>query len=210
MSNRFCYIWPSTTDHGTSVIDRIPLKSLTMASSQSVSGWPWRQLWLFWRPRPLNSACADGLKLGSTNLTSDYPAIKSDPRSIAILIWSALVKQNLVDQIGWPRILIQIKLDLDWWNAPLVVTRLQCCCGRCKGCAPPIGPSSELTHAGTPYELTLLVSTVLVLTCSYRAWIVVKCCWQNPPPGIWCRPVWPAFIRDPAFIRTCLRTSCVH
>ena len=31
MSNRFCYIWPSTTDHGTSVIDRIPLKSSTMA-----------------------------------------------------------------------------------------------------------------------------------------------------------------------------------
>ena len=28
---------------------------------------------------------------------------------------------------------------------------------------PPIGPSSELTHAGRPYELTLLVSTVLVL-----------------------------------------------
>jgi len=27
---------------------------------------------------------------------------------------------------------------------------------------PPIGPSSELTHAGRPYELTLLVSTVLV------------------------------------------------
>ena len=27
----------------------------------------------------------------------------------------------------------------------------------------PIGPSSELTHAGRPYELTLLVSTVLVL-----------------------------------------------
>ena len=119
MSNRFCYIWPSTTDHGTSVIDRIPLKSSTMAS-QSVSGWPWRQLWLFWRPRPLNSACADGLTLGSTNLTSDYPAIKSDPRSIAILIWYALVKQKLVDQIGWPRILIQIKLDLDWWNAPWV------------------------------------------------------------------------------------------
>jgi len=29
---------------------------------------------------------------------------------------------------------------------------------------PPIGPSSELTHAGRPYELTLLVSTVLVLS----------------------------------------------
>ena len=29
-------------------------------------------------------------------------------------------------------------------------------------CPPPIGPSSELTHAGRPYELTLLVSTVLV------------------------------------------------
>ena len=28
---------------------------------------------------------------------------------------------------------------------------------------PPIGPSSELTHAGRPYELTLLVSTVLVI-----------------------------------------------
>ena len=27
---------------------------------------------------------------------------------------------------------------------------------------PPIGPSSELTHAGRPYELTLMVSTVLV------------------------------------------------
>jgi len=27
---------------------------------------------------------------------------------------------------------------------------------------PPIGPSSELTHAGRPCELTLLVSTVLV------------------------------------------------
>ena len=27
---------------------------------------------------------------------------------------------------------------------------------------PPIGPSSELTNAGRPYELTLLVSTVLV------------------------------------------------
>jgi len=26
----------------------------------------------------------------------------------------------------------------------------------------PIGPSSELTHAGRPYELTLLVSTVIV------------------------------------------------
>jgi len=30
---------------------------------------------------------------------------------------------------------------------------------------PPIGPSSELTHAGRLYELTLLVSTVLVTTC---------------------------------------------
>ena len=76
-------------------------------------------------------------KTRSTNLTSDYPAIKSDLKSIAILIWSALVKQKLVDPIGWPRILIQVKLDLDWWNAPLVVTRFQCCCGRCKGCAPP-------------------------------------------------------------------------
>ena len=28
---------------------------------------------------------------------------------------------------------------------------------------PPIGPSSELTHPGRPYELTLLVSTVLVI-----------------------------------------------
>ena len=84
-----------------------------------------RHLRLWWRLRPLNSACADGLKLGSTNLTSDYPAIKSDPRSTAILIWSALVKQKLVDQIGWPRIVIQIKLDLDWWNAPLVE---RCCC----------------------------------------------------------------------------------
>ena len=27
---------------------------------------------------------------------------------------------------------------------------------------PPIGPSSELTHADRPYELTLLVGTVLV------------------------------------------------
>jgi len=75
MSNRFCYIWPSTTDHSTPVIDRIPLKSSTMASS----GWPRRQLWLFWRPRPLNSACADGLKLGSTNLSCDqiWPEINS-------------------------------------------------------------------------------------------------------------------------------------
>ena len=31
---------------------------------------------------------------------------------------------------------------------------------------PPIGPSSELTHAGRPYELTLLVSTVLVFHCA--------------------------------------------
>jgi len=45
------------------------------------------------------------------------------------------------------------------------VTLFQCCCGRCKGCAPPphIGLSSELTHADRPYELTLLVSTLLVL-----------------------------------------------
>ena len=43
------------------------------------------------------------------------------------------------------------------------MTRFQCCCRRCKGCAPHIGLSSELTHAGRPYELTLLVSTVLVL-----------------------------------------------
>jgi len=51
----------------------------------------------------------------------------------------------------------------------LVVTRFQCCCGRCKGCAPlPIGPSSELTHAGRPYELTLLVSTVLVTSFSSK------------------------------------------
>ena len=28
---------------------------------------------------------------------------------------------------------------------------------------PPIGPSSELTHPGRPYELILLVSTVLVV-----------------------------------------------
>ena len=33
---------------------------------------------------------------------------------------------------------------------------------------PPIGPSSELTHAGRPYELTLLVSTVLVDTVIFR------------------------------------------
>ena len=33
---------------------------------------------------------------------------------------------------------------------------------------PPIGPSSELTHAGRPYELTLLVSTVLVRTASAK------------------------------------------
>ena len=32
---------------------------------------------------------------------------------------------------------------------------------------PPIGPSSELTHAGRPYELTLLVSTVLVAFVVY-------------------------------------------
>ena len=35
----------------------------------------------------------------------------------------------------------------------LVVTRFQCC--------------SELTHAGRPYELTLLVSTVLVIIIIY-------------------------------------------
>jgi len=35
------------------------------------------------------------------------------------------VKQKLVDQIGWPRILIQIKLDLDWWNAPLLADLLR-------------------------------------------------------------------------------------
>jgi len=52
------------------------------------------------------------------------------------------------------------------------VTRFQCCCGRCKGCAlPPIGPSSELTHAGRPYELTLLVSTVLV-SIMLTVWIL--------------------------------------
>jgi len=77
-----------------------------------------RHVCLWWRPRPLNSACADGLKLGSINLTSDWPVIKSDSRATAILIWSPLVKQKLVDQIGWPWIVIQIKLDLNWWNAP--------------------------------------------------------------------------------------------
>ena len=42
---------------------------------------------------------------------------------------------------------------------------------------PPIGPSSELTHAGRPYELTLLVSTVLVcfvtLTLEFTLWIIL-------------------------------------
>jgi len=50
-----------------------------VASLKSVSSWPKRQLWLFWRPHSLNSTCADGLKLGSTNVTSDWPAIESDP-----------------------------------------------------------------------------------------------------------------------------------
>ena len=42
---------------------------------------------------------------------------------------------------------------------------------------PPFGPSSELTHAGRPYELTLLVSTVLVThVCCYRLKICcIKC-----------------------------------
>ena len=39
---------------------------------------------------------------------------------------------------------------------------------------PPIGPSSELTHAGRPYELTLLVSTVLVVIVSYAVYTVSK------------------------------------
>jgi len=56
----------------------------------------------------------------------------------------------------------------------LVVTRFQCCCGRCKGC-PPIEPSSELTHAGRPYELTLLVSTVLVLTARSTYVVYASC-----------------------------------
>jgi len=40
---------------------------------------------------------------------------------------------------------------------------------------PPIGPSSELTHAGRPYELTLLVSTVLV-DCCLRARVSACAC----------------------------------
>ena len=39
---------------------------------------------------------------------------------------------------------------------------------------PPIGPSSELTHAGRPYELTLLVSTVLVTIASCEIFHIGK------------------------------------
>ena len=38
---------------------------------------------------------------------------------------------------------------------------------------PPIGPSSELTHAGRPYELTLLVSAVLVIIIVILVFFVV-------------------------------------
>ena len=37
---------------------------------------------------------------------------------------------------------------------------------------PPIGPSSELTHPGRQYELTLLVSTVLVVVIIMACHIV--------------------------------------
>ena len=38
----------------------------------------------------------------------------------------------------------------------------------------PIGPSSELTHADRPYELTLLVSTVLVQLKMCRKWLEIE------------------------------------
>ena len=41
---------------------------------------------------------------------------------------------------------------------------------------PPTGPSSELTHAGRPYELTLLVSTVLVHRCKNVQKKITKNC----------------------------------
>ena len=39
---------------------------------------------------------------------------------------------------------------------------------------PPIGPSSELTHAGRPYELTLLVSTVLVTFTTVQVLLLLQ------------------------------------
>jgi len=140
MSNCFCYIWSSTTAHGTSVIARIPLKSSTMATELNWSGQshpcilllPTRQtirplslqfrpklfhqsknifffpvrkflptnypslslrhVCLWWRPHPLKSACADGLKLHQ-------------------LIWPPIsLRSNLSldQQLFWS--------DMHWWN----------------------------------------------------------------------------------------------